>query len=412
MKEGTGLGMSITRNLVKLMDGEISVTSEPEKGTEVLVRIPQHYDGSETLGADLVENLEKFNRYEMHRIKKSSIVFEPMPYGRVLVVDDMESNLYVSKGLMNPYKLTVETVNSGFKAIEKVKAENEYDIIFMDHMMPKMDGMETTKIIREMGYTGTIVALTANALIGQEDVFLDNGFDDFISKPIDVRYLNSVLKKYIHDKQPAEVLEAVRKKMHDSKVRIIQESSKPALSPQLIEFFILDADSAVTKLEEIVKKEDYYDDEDIKTFTIMVHSMKNALANIGEQDLSVTAGWLEKAGWNNDKDIFDKAPDFIEKLKAVIAKHTPKEEDYIDVTLTDDDYTDLKDKINVIKQANEAFDNKTAKVNINELRAKKWPRKIKQLLGEMSEQLLSGDVNEVTKTADMVIEICDKKQAD
>jgi len=77
-------------------------------------------------------------------------------------------------------------------------------------MMPKMDGVETTKKIRNMGYTGTIVALTANAVAGQSEVFLESGFDDFISKPIDVRQLNSILNKRIRDKQPAEVLEAAR----------------------------------------------------------------------------------------------------------------------------------------------------------------------------------------------------------
>jgi len=407
-KEGTGLGMSITRKLIELMNGEIYVNSELGKGTEFTVHLPQIYDGSEILGRELADNLQKFNQNELKRMKKANVVFEPMPYGRVLIVDDMESNLYVTRGLMNPYELDIETVNSGFKAIDKINAGNIYDIIFMDHMMPKMDGMEATKIIRETGYTGTIVALTANAIIGQMDVFLENGFDDFVSKPVDVRYLNTVLKKYIQEKQPEEVLEAVRKKMHNSKKIIRHDDSKPVLSAQFIEFFLIDANQAVGKLEEFVKKGENFNEEDNKAFTIAVHSMKNALANVGEQKLSFEAERLEKAGWNNDKEKFGDIPGFIKKLKAVITKHSPQDEDDIEVELTKSDYTDLKEKVLIIKEANEAFDNKTAKENIKLLREKKWSERIRLLLGEMSEQLLSGGDTEVSVLADKIAEICDK----
>jgi len=408
-KEGTGLGMNITRNLVRMMNGEILVTSEPGKGTEFTVRLPQICDGSERLGTDLAENLEKFNSYEMKQLKKSSVIFEPMPYGRVLVVDDVESNLYVTKGLMSPYELVIDTVNSGFKAIDKIKAGNVYDIIFMDHMMPKMDGIETTKIIREMGYKDVIVALTANALKGQADMFMENGFDDFISKPVDVRFLNTVLKKYIQDKQPIEVLEAVKKKNHYTKKGIRYTEPNPLLSPQYVEFLKSDAQSAISKLEAFINKDGACHAEDFKSLTIAVHSMKSALANVGEHELSATAGRLEKAGWSHDMDMLGDVPDFIGKLKAVITKLEPPEEDDADITLLQSDYSGLKEILLVIKQANEAFDNKTAKTNINALRAKKWPVKIKQLLGEMSEKLLSGDTQEVSNIADIIVEICDKK---
>jgi CheY-like chemotaxis protein len=111
---------------------------------------------------------------------------------------------------MTPYKLNLDSVNSGFTAIEKIKDGNEYDIVFMDHMMPNMDGVETVKIIRGLGYGHPIVALTANAVSGQTEMFLANGFDEFISKPIDIRELNSSLNRLIRDKQPPEVLEAAR----------------------------------------------------------------------------------------------------------------------------------------------------------------------------------------------------------
>jgi len=133
-----------------------------------------------------------------------------MPYGKVLVVDDMEPNLYVARGLLSPYGLSIDTVSSGIQAIEKIKDGQIFDVIFMDHYMPEMDGIETTKRIRALGYTKPIVALTANALVGQDKVFLENGFDEFLSKPIDTRQINSTLNRLIRDKYPIETVEAAR----------------------------------------------------------------------------------------------------------------------------------------------------------------------------------------------------------
>jgi CheY-like chemotaxis protein len=195
------------------MNGTISVESEPGKGSVFTVRIPQGtVDGSGVLERELAENLKQFRLGKAAQTKKAAqITREYMPYGKVLVVDDVETNLYVANGLLAPYGLMVETVKSGFEAVEKIKDGAVYDIIFMDHFMPKMDGMVTTKKIRELGYTQPIIALTANALAGQAEIFLANGFNGFISKPIDIRQLNTTLNKMIRDKQPFEVIDAARR---------------------------------------------------------------------------------------------------------------------------------------------------------------------------------------------------------
>jgi PAS domain S-box-containing protein len=196
---GTGLGMAITKYLVRMMDGTISVESEPGKGSVFTVRLPQGtVDGSGVLDRELMENLKQFRLGKAEQMKKApQIIREYMPYGKILIVDDVQTNLYVTKGLLTPYGLTVETVRSGFEAIDKIKDGAVYDIIFMDHYMPEMDGIEATKKLRELGYTRPVVALTANALAGQAEMFMENGFDDFISKPIDIRQLNAALNKFV-----------------------------------------------------------------------------------------------------------------------------------------------------------------------------------------------------------------------
>ena len=130
----------------------------------------------------------------------SRIIREPMPYGRVLVVDDVESNLIVAQDLLRLYELNISTVDSGFKAVKKVKSGEIYDIIFMDHMMPEMDGIEATRQIRDLGYDGTIIALTANTIFGSRNMFMQNGFDDYIPKPIDFKLFDDILNRFIRDR--------------------------------------------------------------------------------------------------------------------------------------------------------------------------------------------------------------------
>jgi signal transduction histidine kinase/DNA-binding response OmpR family regulator len=210
--EGTGLGMSITKNFIDMMKGEILVESEPGKGSTFTLHIPQGYINADVLGKEGADNLQKFDIEKKAKQKKGSqIQREYMPYGKVLVVDDMEPNLYVAKGLLAPYGLSIDTASSGQAAIDIIKGGQKFDVIFMDHYMPEMDGMEATKIIRELGYKEPMIALTANALVGQDKMYLENGFDGFMSKPIDTRQLNSTLNRFIRDKYPPETVEAARK---------------------------------------------------------------------------------------------------------------------------------------------------------------------------------------------------------
>jgi CheY-like chemotaxis protein/anti-sigma regulatory factor (Ser/Thr protein kinase) len=198
--EGTGLGLTITKKLVEMMGGSIHVESEYGKGSKFTVEIKQKSVECVAIDAETLHELRTFTFSDKTKTTNLHIAHAQMPYGKVLVVDDVKINLYVAEGLMKPYMLNVVTVDSGVKAIDMVKNGEIYDVIFMDHMMPEMDGIETTQQLRALGYTGAIVALTANALVGNAEMFLNYGFDNYISKPIDTRHLDAVLNQYIRDK--------------------------------------------------------------------------------------------------------------------------------------------------------------------------------------------------------------------
>jgi signal transduction histidine kinase/CheY-like chemotaxis protein/HPt (histidine-containing phosphotransfer) domain-containing protein len=384
---GTGLGMSIVKCLVELMGGEILVESKRGEGTTFTVRLPQENTGSAVCGAELADNLRNFRFHRTPNSKKAQIIREYMPYGSVLVVDDVASNLYVAKGLLTPYGLRIETAVSGTEAIEKIKSGNVYDIVFMDHMMPIMDGMEATKIIRGMGYTRPVIALTANAVIGQSDIFLANGFDGFIPKPIDSRELDAALNRFIRDKQPREVIEATRR---EQRQREAEKSGTPVPKTEDIseigKYFVLDAENAIKVIEETYAK--LPDVRAVNSYVTAVHGMKNVLANIGEAELSSAARRLEQAG--NERNIAvitEETSAFTGALMSLIDKYKPENNDET-TEISGEDTVYLRNKLNEIKTACEAFDVATAKEALDNLRRKAWPRYVNETLDEISVHLL------------------------
>ena len=395
--EGTGLGMSITRNLLNLMKGEISVESEPGKGSTFTVRLPQGRVDSSLLGADMAGNLHRFRANSGAQMKRMQITREPMPYGHVIVVDDVEANIYVAKGLLAPYGLKFDSAGSGFEAIEKITNGNVYDIVFMDHMMPKMDGIEAVKIIRNMGYKHPIVALTANAVAGQAEIFLRNGFDDFISKPIDLRQLNAVLNKLIRDKQPPEVVAAVRRQAALKKEQPSAASMpQPAFDPGFAEIFIRDAVKTIAALDMINQKNGIYNDEDIRTYIINTHGMKSSLANIGQMRLSAVALKLEMSVREGNYDIIaSETSAFIEALRALVKELTPKKKTDGNDAELGEDQPYLREKLLALKAACEEYDEQTADDIIAELREKTWSQPTQDLLDTVAKYLLHSDFEEI-----------------
>ena len=364
--EGTGIGLRIARNLIELMDGKIEVKSEYGKGSIFTVIIKQKAVDRQVIGKELSSQLHDFSFSEESWLTKDKFSYEPMPYGKVLVVDDAESNLLVAKGLLSPYKLTIDTVNSGIEAIERIVAREKYDIIFMDHMMPEMDGMETTQKLRSMGYEEIIIALTANALAGNRELFLENGFNDFIPKPIDIRDLNTALNKYIRDRHPTEARK-YRKVLAETD-SILQAD----INPKLIEAFLRDAGKTIKILEEAD-----LDDCDFKLLTTTIHAIKPALANIGEHEKSGFAAKMEYAGRRKDK-VFLAANmgKFIVMLKSLTGDLNKQRSAIISVSdidnITQEDTAFLKQQLMEVIAGCENYDDVAVYAALDLLKEKSW----------------------------------------
>lgn len=197
--EGTGLGLAITKQLVDLMNGEIVVTSEYGKGSVFTVSIPQKIVSDLKIG----DISEKYNEPSNKKKKKSTFT---APDANVLVVDDVKMNINVFKALLKRTEINVDSAMSGSEALDMIK-EKKYDIIFLDHMMPDMDGIETYQNMKMLednpNKDTTVVMLTANAIMGAKEEYLGIGFSDYLSKPVQAPKLESMILKYL----PEELLQ-------------------------------------------------------------------------------------------------------------------------------------------------------------------------------------------------------------
>lgn len=191
-REGTGLGLNITKSFVQMMDGSIDISSVYGEGSEFTVHIKQRVIDRTKIG--------HFDDIKVSTDKKKYRVSFKAPSARILVVDDVKMNLMVMKGLIKQTEIKIDTAMSGNECLQKVK-DNVYDIIFLDHMMPEMDGIETMKCMMEdnthCNQNTPVIMLTANAILGMREQYLNSGFADYLSKPVPSEELEAMLLKYL-----------------------------------------------------------------------------------------------------------------------------------------------------------------------------------------------------------------------
>ncbi|MCL1988395.1 MAG: ATP-binding protein [Firmicutes bacterium] len=318
---GTGLGLSICKTFVEMMGGTIGATSEYGVGTTFRIEIPFQ------LGD---ENKIKYNATD-----KPQKIFTAED-ANILVVDDNEFNLKVAIGLLQILRIEADTAKSGFEAIKMVQ-QRDYDIIFMDHMMPVMDGIKTVEHIRELGgkhEKTPIIALTANAIQGAKEMFLENGMNDFISKPIDSEFLHRIVEKWLPTNK-VNISTDNKAALHQAQQ--VQHSYTSKFFEQLntieeiavqagIKHFSGMEEAYKGALEMFYRKlssecivmQSYLQHKDLQGFAISVHAMKGVLATLGATKLSELAAELEKTAKLGDlKFCTENFPNLWEKLLAL-----------------------------------------------------------------------------------------------
>ena len=300
--EGTGLGLNITQQLLALMGSRLEVRSVLGKGSTFSFSLPQKVVDWEGVG-DLSAALK---RMEAKRVRRHAGFVAPN--ARILVVDDAPMNIAVISGLLRRTRIFVDTASSGEECIEKFGA-NQYDLVFLDHRMPGMDGMETLGELRRL-YPGKakdtpIISLTANAVFGAKEEYLAAGFADYLSKPVMPDALDEMILKHL----PADKLVFTSVDEDDEDTPLPDWLSDiPLISTRrgvefcggnqeyldALKIFAASIEERADELERLYKSHDY------KEYTVKVHALKSMAKSIGAAELSELAAEMEEAGKNRD----------------------------------------------------------------------------------------------------------------
>jgi len=312
--EGTGLGLAIAKGYVSLMGGEINVSSRYGEGTTFEVELEQEIVNEKPIG--------KF--YELHRekIKEANESKFVIKDSCVLVVDDNPTNLKVAENILQSYGLEVDTAIDGKEAIALCKQRN-YDIIFMDQMMPEMDGPQTMNYIRMInsyyakGGDGKIIVLTANAIKGTREALMELGFDEYLGKPLNIHRMESLLCRFLPKEkilfgkslnsasEKNEDLEWIQETLREVDVKIGLDNCGGTLEDYLkiLQITYKYGNKQIEELRSLWNNKEY------KDYNIKVHSLKSTAMNIGAKDISQEAKMQEEEGTKGNYEYIEKNMD-------------------------------------------------------------------------------------------------------
>lgn len=322
--EGTGLGLAITKQLLDMMGGTIEISSIEEVGSEFVVSIPQQVVSPEPIG-------DFISRYEKSHVKKEKQQESfRAPNARILVVDDVIMNQQVMKLLLKRTEIQVDAVSGGKECLERIKQE-KYDIIFMDHMMPEMDGLETFRRMKESkdhkNPDTPVIALTANVATGAKEKYDSKGFADTIFKPVDGTLLEKMLRKYL----PEELVQDTQETVETEEEGFLDKLS--FLDTEVGMKYAAGSEEMYRNILSSYVGEEF-DQGMIRTFAqenwadygIYVHGMKSASGTIGATGLFERAEKLEQAAkekreiyvMRHHQEVINEYQQLVEKIKNVL----------------------------------------------------------------------------------------------
>lgn len=399
----TGLGLAITQRLIEMMGGKLEVQSVYGKGSAFSFKIVQKVVDREPLG-----DFEKQYRESLRSIEDYHEKFIA-PMGRILIVDDNAMNLAVAQGLLKGTRLQIDVAASGEECLELIKRKT-YHLICMDHMMPVMDGVQTLHAIRALEGNPSrdipVIALTANAVAGARELYLREGFQDYLTKPIDADKLENMLIEYL----PSNVVYLTNNRKISDEYEQPEEGSELAIRESQLYLMgfnprnglrymggdkalygkvLHDFHSILQEKEEALK--DFLQKGDMPGYTIIVHSLKGNARNVGADDLADEAFELEKmakAGQLEDVTVrspilFSMMNSMRESLKVYLEseeaeeKQPEKEENDTGLKIAEEEWVR---KLKELAARLDDFDGDSAAARLRELKRYERPETDKKML--------------------------------